>query len=111
MSIENRQLALADTLRELRARAGYRTGKDFAAHIGWLASKVSRIENGRTLPSDADVTAWIDAVGGSDATKAEVRSEVRAIRLERDRWKRQLRRGHAISSAAPPPMSATPPAS
>ncbi|MFF5992945.1 MULTISPECIES: helix-turn-helix domain-containing protein [Prauserella] len=95
MSIEKRQLTLADTLRGLRERAGFRTGKDFAAHIGWLPSKVSRIENGRTLPSDADVAAWAVAVGGGDLAQIELRDEVREIRLERGRWKRQLRHGHA----------------
>lgn len=95
MSIEKRQLVLAERLRSLREAAGYRTGKDFAQRIGWVASKVSRIENGRTLPSDADVTTWLDAVTASPQTLAEVRDELLDIRLARDRWKRQLRHGHA----------------
>ncbi|MCP2255212.1 Helix-turn-helix domain-containing protein [Prauserella aidingensis] len=95
MSIEKRQLALADTLRNLRERAGFRTGKEFAAHIGWVASKVSRVENGRTLPSDADLAAWAAAVDADADTLATLRDEARELRLDRDRWKRRLRHGHA----------------
>jgi len=95
VSIDKRQLALADTLRNIRERAGYRTGKDFAERIGWQASKVSRVENGRTLPSDADIAAWTTAAGVDDDTLIALRDEVRELRLERDRWKARLRRGHA----------------
>jgi transcriptional regulator with XRE-family HTH domain len=93
--IESRQLALGDTLRSLREQAGFRTGKDYAARIGWVASKVSRIENGRTLPSDSDVSAWLRTVGAPDDVAVALRDEVRGIRLARDRWKHQLRHGHA----------------
>ncbi len=58
MNVEKRQLEFGETLLRLRVKAGYNTGKDFAEAIGWQASKVSRIENGRTLPALADVEAW-----------------------------------------------------
>jgi transcriptional regulator with XRE-family HTH domain len=95
VSAEKRQLEFADRLRQFRSVAGFDTGKDFADHIGWHASKVSRIENGRTLPSDADVTEWLRAANVSAADIASARDELRDIRLARDRWRQQLRDGHA----------------
>ncbi|MGH3862521.1 helix-turn-helix domain-containing protein [Actinokineospora sp.] len=95
VSAEKRQLEFADRLRQFRASSGFGTGKDFAEHIGWQASKVSRIENGRTLPSDADVADWLRALKVSEPETASMRDELREIRLARDRWRQQLRRGHA----------------
>lgn len=95
MSIEKRQLALGGRLRRLRAEAGFATGKDFARQLGWIASKVSRVEKGRTLPSDADVLAWSSAVGASEKIAKELSEELLELRLARDSWKRQLRTGHA----------------
>lgn len=100
MSIEKSQLELAATLRRLRERAGYPTGKAFAEAIGWVASKVSRLENGRTLPSDADITAWVKATNGTDDELVALRSALLDLRLDRDRWKQRLRRGHAAQQRA-----------
>jgi transcriptional regulator with XRE-family HTH domain len=49
-------------LRELRRDARL-TGRQIAEPAGWHPSKVSKIEAGRQTPSDADVEAWISAVG------------------------------------------------
>lgn len=93
--IERDHQIFAGELRRLRINAGFRTGKDFAAHIGWVASKVSRIENARTLPSDDDLDVWLPAAGADEDTGARLRAELVDLRLERDRWKRQLRHGHS----------------
>lgn len=93
--IERDHRIFAGELRSLRIAAGFATGKDFAAHIGWVASKVSRIENARTLPSDDDLDVWLPAVGADEETSARLRDALVDLRLERDRWKRQLRRGHS----------------
>ncbi|SDY12819.1 Helix-turn-helix domain-containing protein [Amycolatopsis xylanica] len=100
MTFEKRQLELGNSLRELRTAAGFVTGKDFAERIGWLASKVSRIENGRTLLSDADLTTWCLAVAAPAKVTAELRDSLLGVRLERDRWKRQLRQGHTARQRA-----------
>lgn len=94
VSAEKRQLEFADRLRQFRSAAGFGTGKDFAEHIGWHASKVSRIENGRTLPSDADVVEWLRAASVSAPEVSSARDELRDLRLARDRWRQQLRAGH-----------------
>ena len=93
--IERDHQIFAGELRSLRVAAGFGTGKQFAARIGWLASKVSRIENARTLPADDDLDTWFAAVDADQATEARLRATLVDLRLERDRWKRQLKQGHA----------------
>ncbi|GAA1030823.1 MULTISPECIES: helix-turn-helix domain-containing protein [Amycolatopsis] len=85
----------AGELRRLRLNAGFKTGKEFASAIGWVASKVSRIENARTIPSDDDLKVWLPAVGADEETSARLGGALVDLRLERDRWKQQLRRGHS----------------
>ncbi|WP_435583443.1 helix-turn-helix domain-containing protein [Amycolatopsis thermoflava] len=94
MSIEELVLAFAAKLRSLRREAGFHTGKEFAEQLRWVASKVSRIENGRTLPTRDDLEAWCAAAGVLDRFD-ELHAELIRLRLERDRWKQQLRQGHA----------------
>jgi transcriptional regulator with XRE-family HTH domain len=64
---------VATRLRALRARAGL-SGKDLADARGWAQSKVSRIENGRQMPSVADIEAW---AGTCDASAEEVQELLR----------------------------------
>ncbi|MGH3326271.1 MAG: helix-turn-helix domain-containing protein [Streptomycetales bacterium] len=52
---------LGNRLREFREETG-RTGAAFAGPLGWKQSKVSKIETGRQLPSEADVEAWAQAI-------------------------------------------------
>ncbi|MGW6412731.1 helix-turn-helix domain-containing protein [Streptomyces vinaceus] len=54
--------ALAGRLVVLRKTAGLKAF-EVAALCGWHKSKVSRIENARMLPSDADIRAWCRACG------------------------------------------------
>ena len=54
-----RERRLARELRGLRATAG-RHGKDVAARLGWSASKVSRIENGRIGIGAEDLDRLLD---------------------------------------------------
>jgi transcriptional regulator with XRE-family HTH domain len=90
---EKRRLAFGDALRQLREAAGL-SGKRLAAQVGWPASKVSRIETAKQSVSDADVRAYCEAAGVSEDTEAELRQELREIRLEGASWKAQLRTGH-----------------
>lgn len=58
---------LATRLRDLRTHARL-TGKDLADANGWQQSKVSRIENGKQLPSADDVRAWAATCRADDET-------------------------------------------
>lgn len=95
MSIEKQQLAFGDTLRRLREQAGFATGKEFAQRLNWLPSKVSRVENGKTVPTDSDVIAWLDGAKVPDLCAAELRNELRELRVARSTWKRRMRSGQA----------------
>ncbi|GGJ84213.1 transcriptional regulator [Pilimelia anulata] len=82
-------------LREHRKRAGL-TGEQLAAAAGWAAhSKVSRIENGRQLPSDADLAAWAGVCGLDAAATAELRALLAGTRSARHSWRMRLRAGAA----------------
>lgn len=61
---------LAARLRAVRAQAGL-SGKQLAAETGWQPSKVSRLENGKQMPTSADVEAWANAC---NATRQETES-------------------------------------
>ena len=43
------------------------TGDRLAAQLGWPRSKVPKLENGRQMPTEADLTAWAQATGHPDA--------------------------------------------
>lgn len=93
--IEQQQLAFGEKLRQLREQAGYGTGKDFAARLGWQATKVSRIETGRTMPSDSDLIAWLAAIDAPESMAAQLRSELLDLRVAKASWRRRLAAGHA----------------
>jgi len=79
-------------LRALRAQAGL-AGKDLAATTSWQPSKVSRIENGRQLPTVEDLSQWTEACEVEPATFQELVNllhEAEAVHLD---WKRRMRRG------------------
>jgi transcriptional regulator with XRE-family HTH domain len=60
-----KRLRLGSELRHLRDLAGL-SGRDLAQRIGVSQSKISRIESGRTVPSQPDVAEWARATGASD---------------------------------------------
>ena len=81
-------------LRVLREDAGL-TGRELAARLDWVGSKVSRLEHGRRAATTGDVQAWADAVDASGDVLEDLLADLRQIRLEHRRWTRQLRRGIA----------------
>ncbi|GCD46101.1 helix-turn-helix domain-containing protein [Streptomyces paromomycinus] len=83
---------LGARLRELRTEGGM-NGKDFAARLGWQASKVSRLELGKQTPTSADLRAWADAVGRPDAV-AELIGRLNGLETHYRSWRRQLAGGH-----------------
>jgi transcriptional regulator with XRE-family HTH domain len=93
--IDRRRAAFGDRLRKLRARPAFLTGKDFATHLGWQQSRVSRIETGSQTATDADVIAWCNGTNTSGSAASELLDELREIRIEAASWRRQLRTGHA----------------
>ncbi len=85
---------LATRLRALRAQAGL-SGKDFADLQGWAQSKVSRIENGRQMPSAADIEAWAAACGAEPEVVAELLGKRDDARVWNATFRNRMRRGQA----------------
>ncbi|MEU7583355.1 helix-turn-helix transcriptional regulator [Streptomyces sp. NPDC041068] len=56
-SVRQAREALGKRLREVRKASGL-TGRALAAKAGWHESKSSRLENGKTPPSDEDIRTW-----------------------------------------------------
>lgn len=93
----NQPGGLAERLVRLRKAAGF-TGDRLAAQLGWPRSKVPKIENGRQMPTDADVRAWAEACDRPDAIPdlLDALSDAQAVHRQ---WRHQLRAGHAALQA------------
>lgn len=62
---------LGRRLGETREATG-RSGNRFAADVGWQQSKVSRLEAGRQVPTEAEVTTWALATGCGEEVTSEL---------------------------------------
>ncbi|MGI5341437.1 helix-turn-helix domain-containing protein [Streptomyces sp. CA-181903] len=90
-SVEAARKAVADRLREIRRDAGL-YAKDVAERTGWYASKVSRLENATTPPSDEDIRAWCRACGAEDQA-ADIIAASRNADNAYVEWRRLQRTG------------------
>ncbi|MFJ9691533.1 helix-turn-helix domain-containing protein [Kitasatospora sp. NPDC101183] len=61
-SVQRARQGLADQLREIQRDAGL-SGRALAAACGWYPSKVSRLLNAHTSPSETDIRAWCRVCG------------------------------------------------
>jgi transcriptional regulator with XRE-family HTH domain len=89
----NQPGGLAERLQRLRKAAGL-TGDRLAEIAGWPRSKVPKIENGRQMPTDADIRAWAEACGqpGAIPELLSLLGEAQAVHRQ---WRHKLREGHA----------------
>jgi transcriptional regulator with XRE-family HTH domain len=89
----NQPGGLAERLQLMRKAAGL-TGEELAGQLSWARSKISKLENGRQMPTTADVTAWAGACGQPDSAP-----ELLTLLAEGQAVARQYRhwggRGHA----------------
>jgi transcriptional regulator with XRE-family HTH domain len=83
--------SLGARLREIRTEAGL-TGRALATATGMHYTKVSRLENGRQQPTEADIRSWCSACG-HDAEVPELVATLRGIEGMWVEWKRHLRGG------------------
>jgi len=77
---------LADELKHLRQAAGL-SGARLAERLGWVQSKVSKIETLKQLPTEDDVRAWASHVGASPDAVEELLQLLRRARVEYAAWK------------------------
>ncbi|TCP43850.1 helix-turn-helix protein [Tamaricihabitans halophyticus] len=90
-NVHEARIALGARLRELRQRSNM-TGRQLAESLHWQASKVSRLENGKQTPSDADITAWTRTTG-SEQEKPDLLATLHTLEVQHAEWQRQLRTG------------------
>ncbi|MCX4518890.1 helix-turn-helix domain-containing protein [Streptomyces anulatus] len=90
-SVQQAREALAGRLREIRRDAGI-SGRELAVGLRWSDSKVSRIGNAKTPPSDADIRAWCRACGADDQAP-DLIAENRQSMDAHVQWKRVQRGG------------------
>ncbi|MFJ8144867.1 helix-turn-helix domain-containing protein [Streptomyces sp. NPDC096048] len=90
-SIQQAREALGKRLRELRKDSGL-TARELASRAGWHESKCSRIENGRTPPSDDDVRVYTLHCG-AHAQTADLIATARNIDGAYVEWRRLERSG------------------
>ncbi|MFI9823222.1 helix-turn-helix domain-containing protein [Streptomyces sp. NPDC052013] len=87
--------ALGARLRELRlsAAGGRLTGPQLAERLGWVHSKVYKLEGGRQTATGDDLRAWAKAVG-QPHTAEELLARLRGFESHIRSWRRQLAAGH-----------------
>ncbi|WEB42205.1 helix-turn-helix transcriptional regulator [Streptomyces yunnanensis] len=90
-SVQQAREALGKRLREIRKDSGL-TARELAARAGWHESKCSRIENGRTGPSDDDLRVWTLHCGAQEQT-ADLIATARNIDGAYVEWRRLERSG------------------
>ncbi|MFE2994059.1 helix-turn-helix domain-containing protein [Nocardia sp. NPDC059246] len=90
-SVQAQREALGQRLREMRRAAGV-TGRELARREGWHESKVSKIEYGKTKPSEADLRAYCAHAGAEDQLP-ELRASLRNLDGAYLEWRRLLATG------------------
>lgn len=81
MALSPRRARLAARLKAIRAGAAP-SGSEFARRIGWGQPRLSKLETGKQLPTEADIRAWITAAGADESVTAELLGLLAAARIE-----------------------------
>ncbi|GLW12303.1 transcriptional regulator [Microtetraspora sp. NBRC 13810] len=84
---------LAARLREIRSEASL-TGRELAKRAGWHYSKISKIENGTQMPSEADIREWC-RICGNDSYVVDLIANARNIDSLYTEWRRLQENGLA----------------
>ncbi|MBT2421920.1 helix-turn-helix transcriptional regulator [Streptomyces sp. ISL-22] len=90
-SVQQARQALGRRLREIRKDAGL-TARELARRADWHESKCSRLENGRTAPSDADIRMYTTLCAAQDHA-ADLIATARGIEGTYVQWRRMERAG------------------
>lgn len=79
-------------MRQLRSEAGL-TGEQLAGLLGVNQSTISRVENGKILPSSELLEAWMKATHTSGEARAELADLLEAAAMDVASWRRLHRQG------------------
>lgn len=94
----NQPGGLAERLTRIRKAAGL-TGEQMAASLGWQRTKISKLENGRQMPTPADITDWARVTGLADEATAGLLAMLEDAQAVHRQWRHRLRGGHAALQA------------
>jgi len=83
-------------LRTLRERAAL-TGTGLAEVLGWNQSKVSKIERGKQMPTEADVVGWLSACQADAETMEIALGAIRKLRTEHKNIRAEFRKRGTVS--------------
>jgi transcriptional regulator with XRE-family HTH domain len=92
-TVEQAREALGYRLRDIRMDARL-SGRQLAALAGWHYTKISKIEHGRSMPSEADIELWCFHCG-AESQIPDLTAAVRGIERMYVELKRLLRTGTA----------------
>ncbi|MFD8967404.1 helix-turn-helix domain-containing protein [Streptomyces sp. NPDC059568] len=90
-SVQQAKESLGLRLREIRKDSGL-TARALAAAAGWHESKTSRIENGKTSPSDSDIRVWT-RICHAERQAEDLIATARGIESMHVDWRRLERSG------------------
>lgn len=94
----NQPGGLTERLYRLRKAAGL-TGKRMSSDLGWPPAKISKIENGRQMPTTDDIRAWAAECGHPEQADDLLVLLEDAQSLHRQ-FRRRIRRGQAALQEA-----------
>jgi transcriptional regulator with XRE-family HTH domain len=83
---------MATRLRALRTQAGL-SGKQLAGANDWQQSKVSKIENGRQMPTVEDIDAWARTCSADESTVRELQRLREEAQVTRVTFRSHMRHG------------------
>jgi transcriptional regulator with XRE-family HTH domain len=92
-NIDRRRVEFGGRLRALRDEHGL-SGRELADRLQWVPSKISKLETGRQLATDSDVTVWCQATGSSESVAADLIDTLVDLRVAYATWRRQLAGGY-----------------
>ncbi len=90
---------LADALKQLRLDVQL-SAQELGNEFGWSQSKVSKIENGRTVPSLVDVERWLQRFGADDAIRKDLVELAAEVATQATAWREVNRRGFSARQKA-----------
>lgn len=90
-AVQQAREALGGRLRDIRKDAGL-TARAVSRSVGWVPSKVSKLERGQQTPTDSDIRTWCRACGAEDQI-ADLIASLRNVEAAYLEW-RQMRLPH-----------------
>lgn len=90
--VSPQRVALGARLQEIRA-SKFRSGAALARQLGWVQTRVNKLEHGYQLPSPEDLDAWVAATDAGPDARAELGNLLTQARVQHTSWAEIYRSG------------------